>query len=139
LLAHDTYLVSWDAGLAAIRPGVLYLEASHAAGKALESRFATMPAWLKGPAEEFAKSLATGSPGHFLGMSLHIHDDCTSPLAPGQVVAYESACKIPDRGWRFTAEDVVLVTSSGHEALSGDLPRTASGIEQMTRPATPRP
>jgi Xaa-Pro aminopeptidase len=137
-LAYETYLVSYDAGLAAIRPGLPYLEASRAAGKALESRLATLPAWLRGPADEFAKSLATGSPGHFLGMNLHIHDDYTSPLVPGQVVAYESAFKIPERGWRFTAEDVVLVTASGHEVLSSDLPRTSGGIEQMMSPAASR-
>ena len=133
-LAYDTYLVSYEAGLAVIRPGVPYAEASRAAGRALESRLATLPAWLKGPAGEFAKSLATGSPGHFLGMNLHIHDDYASPLVPGQVMAYESAFKIPERGWRFTAEDVVLVTPGGHEVLSAGLPRTAVGIEQMMRP-----
>ena len=29
----------------------------------------------------------TGTPGHFLGMNLHIDDDYDSPLVPGQVVA----------------------------------------------------
>ena len=130
-LAYDTYLACYDAGLAAIRPGVPYLEASRVAGKALESRVAALPVWLKGPAAEFAKSLATGTPGHFLGMNLHIHDDYTSPLVPGQVVAYESAFKIPERGWRFTAEDVVLVTPTGHQVLSADLPRAADGIELL--------
>ena len=134
-LAYETYLVSYEAGLAVIKPGVPYEEASRAAGKALESRLAALPAWLKGPATEFARSLATGSPGHFLGMNLHIHDDYASPLVPGQVVAYESAFKIPERGWRFTAEDVVLVTPDGHDVLSSDLPRTSRGIEQMMRPS----
>jgi Xaa-Pro aminopeptidase len=138
-LVYETYLVAYEAGLAAIRPGVPYIEASRAAGRALEARVATLPEWLKGPAAEFARSLATGSPGHFLGMNIHIHDDYTSALVPGQVMAYESAFKIPERGWRFTAEDVVLVTRSGHDVLSSDLPRTADGIEQMMRPtSTPR-
>lgn len=136
-LAYDTYLAAYEAGLARIRPGVPYAEASRAAGTALESRLAALPSWLKGPATEFAASLATGSPGHFLGMNLHIHDDYTSPLVPGQVVAYESAFRIPERGWRFTAEDVVLVTRDGHEVLSADLPRTSDGIEQMMRRETP--
>jgi Xaa-Pro aminopeptidase len=133
-LAYDLYLATYEAGLAAIKPGVPYMDASRVAGKALESRLPTLPAWLKGPATEFVKTLATGTPGHFLGMNLHIHDDYDSPLVPGQVVAYESAFKIPERGWRFTAEDVVLVTPGGHEVLSADLPRTADGIEQMMRP-----
>lgn len=132
-LAYEVYLEAYEAGLAAIKPGVPYNEASRAAGRALDAKLAALPDWLKGPAQAFAKSLATGSPGHFLGMNLHIHDDYTSPLMPGQVMAYESAFKIPDRGWRFTAEDVVLVTPGGHEVLSADLPRTAEGIEQMMR------
>jgi Xaa-Pro aminopeptidase len=130
-LAYETYLISYEAGLAMIKPGVPYAEASRAAGRALEAHLDGLPAWLKAPAAGFAKSLATGSPGHFLEMNLHIHDDYTSPLVPGQVVAYESAFKIPDRGWRFTAEDVVLVTPQGHDVLSADLPRTADGIEGM--------
>jgi Xaa-Pro aminopeptidase len=132
-LAYETYLISYEAGLAMIKPGVPYAEASRAAGRALEAHVAGLPPWLAGPATEFAKSLATGSPGHFLEMNLHIHDDYTTPLVPGQVVAYESAFKIPERGWRFTAEDVVLVTPDGHDVLSADLPRTADGIEGLMR------
>ncbi len=132
-LAYETYLVSYQGGLEAIKPGVPYAEASRAAGRALDAKLASLPEWLRGPAADFAKSLATGSPGHFLGMNLHIHDDYDSPLVPGQVMAYESAFKIPARGWRFTAEDVILVTPTGHEVLSADLPRTADGIERMMR------
>jgi Xaa-Pro aminopeptidase len=132
-LAYETYLISYEAGLAAIRPDVPYAEASRAAGRALEARVGGLPPWLKGPAVEFAKALATDSPGHFLGTNLHIHDDYTSPLVPGQVMAYESAFKIPERGWPFTAEDVVLVTPGGHEVLSAELPRSVDGIERMMR------
>jgi Xaa-Pro aminopeptidase len=130
-LAYDTYLAAYEAGLAAIKPGAPYMAASEAAGRAMEARLSTLPEWLRGPAADFAKAVAKGTPGHFLGMNLHIHDDYTSPLVAGQVVAYESAFKIPQRGWRFTAEDVVLVTPNGHDVLSADLPRTADGIEQM--------
>ena len=132
-LAYDTYLFAYEAGLAAIRPGAPYQAAAEAAGKGMESRLPTLPEWLRGPAAAFAQSVAKNTPGHFLGMNLHIHDDYTSPLVAGQVVAYESAFKIPDRGWRFTAEDVVLVTPVGHDVLSSDLPRTADGIEGMMR------
>jgi Xaa-Pro aminopeptidase len=130
-LAYDTYLAAYEAGLATIKSGTPYMEAGRAAGRALEARLNTLPDWLRGPAGDFAKSVAAGTPGHFLGMNLHIHDDYTSPLVPGQVVAYESAFKIPARGWRFTAEDVVLVTAAGHEVLSADLPRSSSGIEGL--------
>jgi len=132
-LAYEAYLVAYEGGLAAIKPGLPYAEASRAAGRALAAKLDTLPAWLKAPASDFSKALATGSPGHFLGMNLHIHDDYDTPLVPGQVMAYESAFKIPERGWRFTAEDVVLVTPEGHEVLSAALARSADGIEAMMK------
>jgi len=133
-LAYATYQASWEAGLAAIKPGTPYREASRAAARALEAQLPTLPPWLRGPAADFAKAFAASTPGHFLGMNLHIHDDYDSPLVPGQVVAYESAFKIPERGWRFTIEDVVLVTPNGHEVLSEGLPRSPEAIEGMMHP-----
>jgi len=130
-LAYETYMIAYEAGLAAIKPGVPYGEVSRVAAKALEARLPALPAWLKEPATKFATSFAAGHPGHFIGLNLNPHEDYTSPLVPGQVVAYESALMIPDRGWRFTTEDNVLITATGHEVLSSDLPRTADGVERM--------
>jgi Xaa-Pro aminopeptidase len=137
-LAYETYLAAYQAGLDAIRPGVPYMDAARAAGRALEARLEQLPDWLRPPAADFAKVVAAATPGHFLGMNLHLHDDYTSPLVPGQVVAYESAFKIPSRGWRFTAEDVVLVTREGHDVLSADLPRSADGLENLMHSLTTR-
>jgi Xaa-Pro aminopeptidase len=130
-LAYRVYQKAYEAGLAAIRPGRPYQDAARAASRALEAELPGLPEWLRGPAAAFVKVLAENTPGHFLGMNLHIHDDYTSPLRPGQVVAYESAFKIPDRGWRFTIEDVVLVTPEGHEVFTDSLPRSPEGIETM--------
>jgi len=130
-LAYRAYQQAYEAGLAAIRPGRPYQEAALASARAMEAQLPALPAWLRGPAAEFARTLAAGTPGHFLGMNLHIHDDYTSPLRPGQVVAYESAFKIPERGWRFTIEDVVLVTPDGHEVFTEALPRSPDGVEAM--------
>lgn len=130
-LAYRVYRKAYEAGLAAIKPGNPYQEAARAASRALEAELPALPDWLRTPAAEFVKVLAGSRPGHFLGMNLHIHDDYASPLVPGQVVAYESAFKIPGRGWRFTIEDVVLVTPGGHEVFTGDLPRSAEEIEAI--------
>lgn len=134
-LAYDAYRAAYEAGLAMIKPGVPYQAAAEAVGKTMETRLASMPEWLRGPAATFAAAVAKNTPGHFLGMNLHIHDDYASPLVPGQIVAYESAFKIPDRGWRFTIEDVVLVTPGGHDVLTESLPRDAPGIEAMMKKA----
>ena len=130
-LAYRVYEKAYEAGLAAIKPGNPDQEAARAASRALEAELPKLPAWLRKPAADFVKVVAENTPGHFLGMNLHIHDDYASPLVPGQVVAYESAFKIPDRGWRFTIEDVVLVTPGGHEVFTDDLPRTPKGIEAI--------
>ena len=130
-LAYRVYQKAYEAGLAAIKPGNPYQEAARAASRALEAELPTLPAWLRKPAADFVNVLAENTPGHFLGMNLHIHDDYTSPLVPGQIVAYESAFKIPARGWRFTIEDVVLVTPGGHEVFTADLPRSPEGIEAI--------
>ncbi len=132
-LAYETYLAAYEAGLKMIRPGQPYQAAAVAVGEAMKARLSGLPDWLREPAASFAEAVAKNTPGHFLGMNLHIHDDYASPLVAGQIVAYESAFKIPDRGWRFTVEDVVLVTPSGQEVLTADLPRTADGIEGMMR------
>ncbi len=130
-LAYRVYQKAYEAGLAAIKPGNPYQEAARAASRALRAQLPTLPEWLRTPAAAFVTVLAGNTPGHFLGMNLHIHDDYASPLVPGQVVAYESAFKIPDRGWRFTIEDVVLVTPGGHEVFTDDLPRSPEGIEAI--------
>ncbi|MCH7542332.1 MAG: 3'-5' exonuclease, partial [Proteobacteria bacterium] len=62
--------------------------------------------------------------GEILGTSLSIHSDATSPLVPGQVMAYEMVLASPDQGLRVTLEDVVVVTDDGYEILSAGLPTT---------------
>ncbi len=71
-LAYDIYLAAYEAGLAEIKPGVPYMNASRVAGKALESRLETLPAWLKGPAmrvrqnarDRNARALSGDEPAH---------------------------------------------------------------------------
>lgn len=132
-LAYDTYLLAYEAGLQAIRPGVPFIRAGQAAAEALRSRLVELPDWLRKPVETWAASLGTRRPGHFLGLNLHIHEDYESPLGPGQVMAYELHLFIPERGWRFTVEEGILVTATGHEVLSRALPRSVDGIEQLMK------
>jgi len=132
-IAYVAYQKAWEAGLGAIKPGMPYRDAARASARAMEQQLASLPAWLRDPAAAFAKALAAGTPGHFLGMNLQMHTDYDSPLVAGQVVAYESALQIPDRGWRFTLEDVILVTPDGHENLSASLPRSPDDLEALMR------
>ena len=55
-LAYETYLAAYDAGLAAIRPGVPYLRAGEVAAETMRSRIAQLPEWLRKAAESFGSA-----------------------------------------------------------------------------------
>jgi Xaa-Pro aminopeptidase len=130
-LAYETYLAAYEAGLAAIRPGVPYLRAGEVAAETMRSKIPQLPEWLRKAAESFAQRTGGRRPGHFLGMNLHVHEDYESPLQPGEVVAYEPTLQIPERGIRITVEETVLVTATGNEVLSAEIPRSLAGLEQL--------
>jgi Xaa-Pro aminopeptidase len=46
-------------------------------------------------------------------------------------VAYEPTLQIPERGIRITVEETVLVTATGNEVLSAEIPRSVAGLEQL--------
>ena len=80
--------------------------------------------------------------GHWLGLDVH---DCElvpgwTPLVPGVVVTIEPglyfppdmSC-VPDRfkGIGVRIEDDILITSTGHEVLSADVPKEVEDIEAL--------
>lgn len=60
---------------------------------------------------------------HFLGLDTHDAADYKMPLAPGMVLTVEPGIYIPEEGIGIRIEDDVLVTETGVEILSADLPR----------------
>ncbi|GAA0166129.1 metalloprotease [Lithospermum erythrorhizon] len=79
--------------------------------------------------------------GHYLGMDVH---DCTNisydrTLKPGVVITIEPGVYIPSnfdaperyQGVGIRIEDDVLITESGHEVLTGSLPKEIKHIETM--------
>lgn len=130
-LAYETYLAAFEAGLEALGPGVPFMRAGEMAAQTMRERLDDLPDWLRGPAERFAERVGTRRSGHYLGMNMHIHEDYTSPLLPGQVMSYELHLFVPDKGWRITLEEVVLITDDGHEVFTKELPRSVEGIEKL--------
>ena len=133
-LAYETYLAAFEAGLEALGPGVPFMRAGEMAAQTMQERLDDLPDWpdwLRGPAERFAERVGKRRSGHYLGMNMHIHEDYTSPLRPGQVMSYELHLYIPDKGWRITLEEVVLITDDGHEVFTKELPRSVEGIEKL--------
>ncbi|XP_031497704.1 intermediate cleaving peptidase 55, mitochondrial isoform X2 [Nymphaea colorata] len=79
--------------------------------------------------------------GHYLGMDIH---DCSvisnsRPLQPGVVITIEpgvyipSTLDVPDRfqGIGIRIEDEVLITETGHEVLTGSLPKEIQQIRSL--------
>jgi len=66
--------------------------------------------------------------GH--GVGLDVHDDLASPvLQPGMVITIEPGLYLPEENLGVRIEDMVLVTESGGEVLTGRLPRLATEVE----------
>lgn len=59
---------------------------------------------------------------HFLGLDTHDAADYTVPLAPGMVLTVEPGMYIPDENIGVRIEDNVLVTETGIEILSRNIP-----------------
>ncbi|RWW25101.1 hypothetical protein BHE74_00011254 [Ensete ventricosum] len=79
--------------------------------------------------------------GHYLGMDIH---DCAMvnndrPLEPGVVITIEPGVYIPSsydgperyRGIGIRIEDEVLITETGHEVLTGSMPKEIQHIKSL--------
>ncbi len=76
---------------------------------------------------------------HHLG--LEVHDAVSEPnrvLEPGMVITVEPGIYIPDENLGVRIEDVVLITETGYELLTRDLPRTLEEIEKMMAKGQPQ-
>jgi Xaa-Pro aminopeptidase len=75
---------------------------------------------------------------HHLG--LDVHDAVSEPtrvLEPGMVITVEPGVYIPDENLGVRIEDVVLITETGYELLSRDLPRAPEEIERLMERGRP--
>ena len=73
-----------------------------------------------------------GSLGHTVGMEVH---DVNTPhgdvLVPGMVFTIEPALTIPEDRVYIRLEDVILITNTGYENLSGFVPIEMDAIEKL--------
>ncbi|MCP1315273.1 MULTISPECIES: Xaa-Pro aminopeptidase [unclassified Halomonas] len=85
------------------------------------------------------------STSHWLGLDVHdvgtyrLDEDTARPLAPNMVVTVEPGLYVPDaedlpcayRGIGIRIEDNVVVTDTGGEVLTGDVPKRVEEIEAL--------
>ncbi len=148
---YDLVLDAQQKGIEAVRPGVPFLAAHHAAMEVLAHGLSDM-GLLPVSAEEaldpesklYARWTLHGT-SHMLGMDVH---DCgrtsvdiypKGDLAAGMVLTVEPGLYfqeddllVPEelRGIGIRIEDDILVTADGHTNLSAALPRTSADVEE---------
>jgi len=129
--AWDLFIDAYRAGLAAVRPGVtskqifaIWQDVFRKRQTRLRQPFAqrTAAAALSAAAEEFWQ---------IHGVGLEAAEALVTTLQAGQVVAFEPILTVDEIG--LYLEDMVLVTATGSEVLTKDLPYTAAEIEIAMR------
>lgn len=124
---YDLVLGARAAALEAIRPGGTLEEVNRAARGFLRDHSGD----LCGP-ESCAAYLLHGV-SHWLGMDVHDVGSNRSPLQAGMVLTLEPGLYLADESLGIRIEDDILVTESGYEVLSGELPLTRADIEAIMR------
>jgi Xaa-Pro aminopeptidase len=77
--------------------------------------------------------------GHYMGMDVHDVGDSSKPLNPGEVFTIEPGIYIPSEGFGVRIEDDYLVTPTGLEKLSKNIPSSPDEIEALIAKARNKP
>jgi Xaa-Pro aminopeptidase len=129
--AWDLFVAAYRAGLAAFRPGAT----SDRIFSVWQDVFRQRASQLRTPlAQRTAAAAIAASASEFWqihGVGLAAAEGLVTTLQPGQVVAFEPILIVGDLG--LYLEDMVLITPSGAEVLTKDLPYTAAEIEKAMR------
>lgn len=89
---------------------------------------------IKAAAAQFVERYRTSranSLGHTVGMEVHDVRNPTGTLEPGQIFTIEPAMQIADEHVGIRLEDMLLITETGYENLSGFVPVEIADIEMM--------
>ena len=88
---------------------------------------------MKAAATAFVGRYAKGGRSFGHGVGLEVHDVAggfDGVYKPGMIFTIEPALTIPDERIYIRLEDVILITETGYENLSGHLPMEIEEIEK---------
>jgi Xaa-Pro aminopeptidase len=104
-----------------IKPGVFLKEYEQSVEKKMGEELKRLKL-IKTPDREAVRRYYPHATSHFLGLDVHDVADYTKPLLPGMVLTVEPGIYIPEESIGVRIEDDILVTESGIEVLSKNLP-----------------
>lgn len=122
---YDAVLRAYDAAVGVLRPGGTIADVRRAAFQAL------VESGVRGDGGGNLGEFFIHGIGHFLGLEAHDVGGEGPVLAPGMVVTIEPGVYLPGEGIGIRVEDDWLITESGADCLSGDLPRDAEVVGQL--------
>jgi Xaa-Pro aminopeptidase len=143
---YTVYLRLYQALMTSIRPRVpvkaIVAEAVKEMDAVLAS-FATADPKVREAAQRFVDRYRTADPrslGHFVGMEVHDVGVPIDTYQPGMIFTIEPALTVPEDKVYVRLEDVILITETGYENLSGFVPVEVDDIEKlMAEPGLGRP
>jgi Xaa-Pro aminopeptidase len=131
---YDLYLKCYMPALRSIGPGVTQQDIVKTCAQGVEREVPSLKEpFLQKAASQFIKDIYNHPAlGHYQDMNvMGSGAPNDQPLKPGMVFAIEPVLYVPDMNFAVFVEDVVLVTTSGYEVLSGGLPYTADEVEAV--------
>lgn len=125
---YDVVLAAQEAALKEVKPGVMWNKTGPI-HRAAYDYINTHGRDLKGGS--LGQYFIHGT-SHHLG--LDVHDAVSDPnrlLEPGMIITVEPGIYIPEENLGVRIEDVVVITETGYELLTRDLPRQADEVEKL--------
>ena len=115
---YQAVLAARRAILAAARPGVTFQELRQVAVDSLNAE-----------AKDLGRYLTHGV-SHHVGLEVHDAADNRMPLEAGAVITVEPGVYLPGESVGIRIEDMIVITPSGGQLLSGALPVEAAEVER---------
>jgi Xaa-Pro aminopeptidase len=114
---YDSVVAAQEAGIATVKPGRTMQDVDRACRKVLQSR-------------GLAKLIRHGA-CHYIGLEVHDVGDNGKPLEPGVCFTVEPGVYEAATGIGIRIEDVVMVTETGCEVLSGGVTKDRKTIVEQ--------
>ncbi len=136
---YGVYVALYQALLSSLGPGPAAprMEAAHAKMEAVVASFSFTDPKIKAAADAFVEGYARPRPSFGHGVGLEVHDvtgrSFDGTYRPGMIFTIEPALTIDDERVYIRLEDVILITETGYENLSANLPMDIEGIERLMR------